>query len=70
MAISNKINIDVDSAAFAGGARMRAGCDNPASEVITDPRSWSISRRSKSSLRTSPFNSPAGFAMTASFDPE
>ena len=27
-------------------------------------------RRSKSSLRTSPLDSPAGFAMTASFDPE
>jgi retinol-binding protein 3 len=42
----------------------------PASDVTTDPRNWSISRRSKSSLRTSAFDSPAGFAMTASFDPE
>src|SRR3981081_4278363 len=41
----------------------------PASEVTTDPRNWSISRRSKSSLRTSAFDSPAGFAMTTSFDP-
>jgi len=28
----------------------------PASEVTTDPRNWSISRRSKSSLRTSPLD--------------
>jgi hypothetical protein len=42
----------------------------PASEGITDPRNWSIRRRLKSSLRTPAFDSPAGFAMTASFDPE
>jgi len=42
----------------------------PASEVTTDPRNWSISRRSKLSLRTSAFDSPAEFAMTASFDPK
>jgi hypothetical protein len=42
----------------------------PASEGITDPRNWSIRRRLKSSLRTSAFDSPAGFAMTASFDPK
>jgi transposase len=31
---------------------------------------WSISRRSKSSRRTSPLDSPVGFSMAASFDPE
>jgi hypothetical protein len=36
----------------------------------TDPRNWSISRRSKSSLSASAFDSPAEFAITASFDPE
>ena len=35
----------------------------PASEVTTDPRNWSSSRRSKLSLRTSPLDSPVGFAM-------
>src|ERR1700730_811940 len=31
-----------------------------ASEVRTEPRNWSIRRRSKSSLRTLPFDSPLG----------
>jgi hypothetical protein len=39
-------------------------CDQ-SGKVITDPRKWSISRRSKSSLRTSPIDSPVGFAMGA-----
>ena len=35
----------------------------------TDPRKWSIRRRSKSSLRTSSFDSPAEFGIAASLDP-
>jgi hypothetical protein len=31
---------------------------------------WSIRRRPKSSRRTSPLDSPVGFSMAASFDPE
>jgi hypothetical protein len=35
----------------------------PASEVTTEPRNWSITRRSKSSLSAPSFDSPAGFVM-------
>ena len=42
---------------------------NNASDVTTDPQNCSISRRSKSSLRTPSFDSPIGCAMTASLDP-
>ena len=35
----------------------------PALEVTTEPRNWSINRRSKSSLRAPSFDSPAGFVM-------
>ena len=42
---------------------------NPASEVTTDPRNWSISRRSKSSLNAPPVDSPAGFVISVSLDP-
>jgi hypothetical protein len=41
-----------------------AGC------LFSEKPKWSISRRSKSSLRTLPFDSPAWFAIAASFDPE
>jgi hypothetical protein len=37
-------------------------------EGAPGPRNWSISRRSKSSMRTSPRDSPAGFAMAASIN--
>src|SRR5215471_21296108 len=37
--------------------------------VATEPRKCTVSRRSKSSLRTPPFDSPAGFAIAASLDP-
>ena len=33
------------------------------SDVTTEPQNWSISRRSKSSLSASPFDSPVGFTM-------
>jgi hypothetical protein len=36
---------------------------NPASEVTTEPRNWSINRRAKSNLRVPSFDSPAGCAM-------
>jgi hypothetical protein len=42
--------------------------NNPASDVTTDPQNCSISRRSKSSLRTPSFGSPIGCAVIASLD--
>jgi hypothetical protein len=50
---------------FAIGKQAR----RPASDVTTEPRNWSIRRRSKSSRRTSDSESPAGFAIAASLDP-
>ena len=42
-------------------------CADPRTpEVITDPRNFSIKRRSDSSLRTSSFDSPAEFAIATS----
>jgi hypothetical protein len=41
--------------------------ERPASDVTTEPRNWSVSRRSKSSLTAAPFYSPAGFVMKAAF---
>jgi hypothetical protein len=38
------------------------------SEVTTEPRNWSVTRRSKSSLSASPLDSPAGFVMTAALE--
>ena len=42
--------------------------EQSASEVTTDPRNWSIRRRSKLTLKTSPLNSPTGFVMMASIN--
>src|SRR5215831_2933863 len=42
-----------------------AVCNNPASDVTTEPRNWSISGRSKSNLRAPSSDSPAGFAIAA-----
>src|SRR5262249_55346256 len=41
----------------------------PAWEVTTEPRNWSIKRRSKSSRTASDPDSPLGCAITASLDP-
>jgi hypothetical protein len=38
------------------------------SDMTTDPRNWSRRRWSKPSLRTSPRDSPAGFALAASLN--
>jgi hypothetical protein len=45
-----------------------AVCNNPASDVTTEPRNWSISGRSKSNLRAPSSDSPAGFAIAAALD--
>jgi hypothetical protein len=43
---------------------------NPASEVTIEPRNCNISRRSKSSLRTPSFDSPAGCAAVQQANPD
>jgi len=46
-------------------ACRRQRISNPASEVIAEPRNWSIRRRSKSSLSAAPPASPVGSAIAA-----
>src|SRR6476646_5436563 len=46
-----------------------AVCNNPASDVTTDPRNCTIRRRSKSSRMEPDSDSPAGFAIAASPNP-
>jgi len=41
---------------------------NPASAVTPGRRNWTMRRRPESSLRTSPCDSPAGFALAASIN--
>jgi hypothetical protein len=47
----------------AKGSSGSRYASNQTSEVTTEPRNWSINRRSKSSLKAPSFDSPAGSAM-------